>query len=83
MDTDEVDQDSEMASSESIGGLSTIGTASRAVVALSGVILGLIWIMRITIDGAQASGVLFRLLPPLVLIYLGIRYFQSVVTTNP
>ena len=56
--------------------------AVRAVVALVGVGVGLVWTARIAVDGSVSSGVLFKLLPPLALVYLGLRYFRRVMGSS-
>lgn len=80
---DDADLGEESETQASTSGASAIGDTARVIVALSGVVLGIVWTVRVAMESSLASGVLFRLLPPLVLIYLGLRYFRSVVTTDP
>lgn len=79
---DDADPARETTTSEAISGPTSAGDAARMLVALIGIVLGVVWTVRIAMDGALATGVLFRLLPPLALIYLGVRYFRSVVTAD-
>lgn len=48
-------------------------TLVRGVIGVIGVIVGVAWLVELGSRGVHA-GVLFELLPPLVLVFLGIAY---------
>lgn len=56
-----------------------IGIGLRLLLVGLGLCVGVIWIARLGVAGpAVADGLLFELLPPLLLIYLGARYLDTV-----
>lgn len=56
----------------------TVGVFARAAVAAIAVVLGVVWIVRVAILGSTlGGGLLFEVLPPLVLLYFGIVYLRT------
>ncbi len=56
----------------------TGGVIARALLAALAVVLGLVWIVRLAVVGSTlAGGLLFEVLPPLVLLYFGIVYLRT------
>lgn len=59
-------------------GPGTIGVLVRLVVAAVAVVLGVVWVVRLAITGSTlGGGLLFELLPPLVLLYFGVGYLRK------
>lgn len=62
----------------SAGRPGTVGVLARAAVAAVAVVLGIVWIVRVAILGSTlGGGLLFEVLPPLVLLYFGIVYLRT------
>lgn len=56
-----------------------VGIGLRLVLVGTALCVGVIWIARLGIDGPSiGGGLLFELLPPLLLLYLGARYLGTV-----
>lgn len=56
----------------------TVGALVRAGVAAFALAIGVIWIVRLAAVGSSVSGgLLFELLPPLVLLYFGAIYLRK------
>lgn len=75
---DDVAEDNGSAPSVGSSEYTSTGTAIRAALAVVGIVVGIVWTVRIAMDGSVTSGVLIQLLPAVALIYLSIRYFRSV-----
>lgn len=53
----------------------TLGTLARGALATIAVILGIVWIARLAVGGPTLDGgLLFEVLPPIALLYLGLVY---------
>ncbi|MDL5361434.1 hypothetical protein [Halalkalicoccus sp. NIPERK01] len=62
----------------SAGRPGTVGVLARAAVAAVAVVLGVVWIVRVAVLGSTlGGGLLFEMLPPLVLLYFGIVYLRT------
>lgn len=62
----------------STSGPGAVGVLARALVAALAVVLGLIWIVRLAVVGSTLTGgLLFEVLPPLVLLYFGTVYLRT------
>lgn len=54
-----------------------LGVTLRLIVAMVALIVGLVWMVRLALDGpAVSDGLLFEVLPPLLILYLGGRYLS-------
>jgi hypothetical protein len=56
----------------------TVGVLARLAVAAIAMVLGVFWIVRLAVVGPTVrGGLLFELLPPLVLLYFGVDYVRT------
>lgn len=56
----------------------TIGVLVRSGVAAIAVVIGVVWVVRLATAGSTlGGGLLFELLPPLVLLYFGAIYLRK------
>ncbi|XVH32342.1 hypothetical protein ACNS7O_03930 [Haloferacaceae archaeon DSL9] len=59
-------------------GPGVVGVAFRFVLAVGALVVGLAWVVRLAVGGPSLSdGLLFELLGPALILYLGSKYFRT------
>jgi hypothetical protein len=80
--TDDADDTAQHQSESTEDGPGRIGIGLRLVLAVGAVAVGLLWIVRLVVaDPGFTDGLLFELLAPLLILYLGVRYFNIQTAT--
>ncbi|ADJ14788.1 hypothetical protein [Halalkalicoccus jeotgali] len=63
---------------EASGGSGRLGTLGRGALGAVAVVLGIVWIGRLAVGGPTlGGGLLFEVLPPLVLLYFGLLALRA------